>query len=299
MAQLSFDSNGLYLNNACYHEIPDDIEYGSGDWQRWAANTLKKMVSHKGFNGKDVITMISSDHVFVEQIKIPKSARDNLETKAFENVKQKLPFDPKDAMVQYIVSDGLEDSSKLDVMVIAAQREKVDRYLAIYEKAGLMVKGMSVASLAITNSYFRFFGRRSDDAKAIAILVDIGYNHSDIIICKEKKPLFARMIPIGIRQLNNGTKTEELTEEINACWRYFESSPTGGNIERLIFFSGNDVNNEICKKMGKFAEQKQIPAQIADVLAAVRIRKDCDIVLQKCDCSVDWARVFGLCLTAL
>ena len=82
MAQLSFDSNGLYLNNACYHELPDDIEYGSGDWQRWAADTIKKMVSHKGFNGKDVITMISSDHVFVEQIKIPKSDQDSLEKKA-------------------------------------------------------------------------------------------------------------------------------------------------------------------------------------------------------------------------
>lgn len=119
-------------------------------------------------------------------------------------------------MVQYITAERHESSNQLDVVVIAAQREMVDRQLAIYEKAGLMVKGMSVAPLAITNSYVRFFGRRRDDADAVVMLVDIGFNHTDTVICQHKMLLFARVIPIGVKQLNNGTRTKELTEEMMA-----------------------------------------------------------------------------------
>ena len=158
---------------------------------------------------------------------------------------------------------------------------------------------MSVSHLAIVNSYVKFFGRRNEDEKTIAMLVDTGANHSNIAICKHTNLLFARVIPVGFMRLVNGNMAEDLIEEMNACWRYFESVPGGGRIERLIFFSGRGTDNRLCKKVGQLAEKMQIPAQIADVLTAVEVRKECKIAIGRCGYKVDWARAFGLSLTKI
>ncbi len=298
MSQLALDGRCLYLHAAGYEAKPDDIVYGSGDWQRWAAKTAKELANRGGFKGKEVITAIPSDAVFIEQIKVPKSAGENLEKVAFKDIELKLPFDPTDAMVKCVVAEQQGGNGQLDVVVMAAERIKVDRILAIYEKADFKVRTMSVSPLAITNSYVQFFGRRKEDSKTIVMLVDTGANHSNIAICKHANLLFARVIPVGfMRLVDDGNMAEDLIEEMNACWRYFESVPGGGRIERLIFFSGRGTDNHLCKKVGQLAEKMQIPAQIADVLAAVEAGKECKIAIGRCGYKVDWARAFGLSLT--
>ena len=301
MAQLGFDGTRLYLYAAGREEKPEPIEPGSAEWQRWVATTAKEMINKGRFSGKQVMTAMPSDDVFIDQIKIPKAADEKIEQAVFAGIEPRLPFDSTSAMVRYVVADQQYadqqyNDGQMDVLVMVAEKKTVDRHLAIYEKAGLEICGISVWPLAMTNSYVEFFGRRNEDLKMVAMLVDIGANHSNIVVCRHKNLLFARVIQIGFKQLNDNEMVQKLMVEMDACCRYFESVSGGARIQRFIFISGRSVDRNICEKVAELAQRMQIPAQIGDVLAAVEVRPGCQFDIERRGRQVDWATAFGLSL---
>jgi type IV pilus assembly protein PilM len=299
MAQLGFDGNQFFLYAAGREERPKDIEPGSAQWQRWVASTAKEMIGSGGFSGKRVVTAMPADDVFIDQIKIPKTADEKIEKAVLAKIKPRLPFDASGAMVKYVVSDKHSGNGEMGVLVMAGQRQTVDRHLAIYEKAGLEICGISVWPLAMTNSYVKFFGRRVEDREVIAMLIDIGANHTNIVICRHSNLLLARMIKIGFRQFEYNEMIERLMDEMNACCRYFELVSDGAQINRLVLISGQSVDRIICEKVAELAKEMQIPAQIGDVLTAVQVRRGCHFDIERRGRQVDWATAFGLSLPAM
>jgi len=296
-AQLGCDSDGLYLQAAACEKIPDGIEYGSAEWQRWALGQIKQTLGKGSFKGKDVLAAIPSGEMFIDQVKVPRAAEKEIEKSAFDAVRDKLPFNADGAMIKYIHTDTSGNNGQVDVLVMAAERMTVNKHLAIYEKAGLGLKGMSVWPLAMAASYTKFFGRRAEDEHAVVMLVDIGANHGNVVICKHTNLLFARVISAGYNQLAKDISAEQFMSEIDACWRYYESLTHSRRIERLIFLAGRSVDKDICEKVAQFAQKMQVPAQIGDVLGAVQIRDGQDIGIDRRGLQVDWATTFGLSLS--
>lgn len=296
-AQLGCDGEGLYLQAAACEKIPDGIEYGSAEWQRWALGQIKQTLSEGAFKGKDVLAAIPSGEMFIDQVKVPKGGEKEIEKSAFGAVRDKLPFSADGAMIKYVHTDTAGNNGQVDVLVMAAERMTVNKHLAIYEKAGLGLKGMSVWPLAMAASYTKFFGRRTEDEHAIVMLVDIGANHGNVVICKHTNLLFARVISAGYNQMAKDISAEQFMSEIDACWRYYESLTHSRRIERLIFLAGCSADKDICEKVAQFAQKKQVPAQIGDVLGAVQIRDGQSIGVDRRGLQVDWATTFGLSLS--
>lgn len=300
VSQLGLNSKGLYLNAAAIEARPDEIEFGSGDWQRWVVDTAKRMFARGGFSGKGVIASIPSENIFIEHVKVSADASEaGLEKSVLAKIHNKLPFEPNGAMVNYVVTGSSKNGKETDVLVMAADRMIVNRQLAIYEKAGLEIKGISVWPLAMTNSYVKFFGKRSADEGVVAMLIDIDVTHTKIVINSQADLLFARVIPIGAKHLNDDESVLKLVSQADACCKYFDSLSSSQKVERLVFFSGRSAGELVCEKVSMLAERLQIPAQIGDVLAAVEIGSGCDISVDRRGCQIDWAIAFGLSLTSL
>ena len=70
VAQLGVKDKGVYLNAAVIESRPEEIKFGSGDWQRWVVDTAKKILSRGGFSGKGVIASIPSEDIFVDHIRV-------------------------------------------------------------------------------------------------------------------------------------------------------------------------------------------------------------------------------------
>ena len=180
---------------------------------------------------------------------------------------------------------------------MATEKQKIDRHLAIYEKAGLNVKSISIWPFAMANSYAAFFSRREDESNIIAMLMDVGRKHTNVVICKAKNVLFARLIPVGASELCQGEMAQKLIAEIDACGRYFESLSKDEKIERLIFLAGQNVDKSICEKIAELAKRMQVQAQIGDVLAAIDVMPGCNFVdIDRRNSKIDWTTTFGLSL---
>lgn len=290
LVQLENNGKGINLVAGSSKNLPRDVKPNSGNWQRWAIDTIREMTANGAFRGKNIIAAMPASDVFIDHIKMPKTKDDKIQDAIFSKIKQKLPFEPvkENTMIKYVPAE--QDN----LLVMATERKIIDRHLAVYEKADLQIKSIGVWPLALTNIYTTFFGRRKTDFEAIVMLACIEANCMNVAICRHKNLLFARSIPIGAKQLNDEKIITRLVLELTACKRQFASMYRNIQIERLVFLSGRAVEKDTCAKIAK---QLEMPAQMGDCMAAVEIPNPYHSGIDRRDCHVSWAVAFGLSLS--
>lgn len=305
VAQLSKNERGADLIYGWSEKRPDDIKASSGGWQRWAINVLREVTIGERFCGREVVASMPTSEVFIENIKLPESfgvsdSRD--EEFVFSKIKEKLSaeVERQDLMIRNIAT---EESG---TVVIAIERAKIDRHLAIYEEAGLSIKSLVVWPMALVNSYTNFFGRRKSDAKAVVMLICIAEDFTKVVICRHKNLLWAKLIPTGRSHLEKDRTAEKsgdledsetlsrMVLELHGCRRNFGSIYKKGQIERLIFLSSDAIEKEV---YATIAKQLEMPAQMGDCLGAVRIRDAVISGIDRRGCEENWTGAFGLSLS--
>jgi Tfp pilus assembly PilM family ATPase len=301
LAQLSNNGKGISIIASKCETCPEDIKPGSALWQRWAVEAIREAISNRRFNGKNVVAAIPAGDVFIDHIKMGSQFLNKVQNRVqmpvndekilqhiLSKIKQKLPFEPADAMIRYIPAE--QDC----LMVLATDRKIIDRHLAIYEKVGLTIRSMCVWPMALTNCYTTFFGRRQTDHEAIVMLLNIEAKYSNLVICRHKNPLWACSIPIGAQQLNDEKVVTRLAFELAACRNQLISMHPGAVIERLIFLTGLTMDASIYSTIAK---QMEIQAQMGDCLAAVETKNPFNAGVDRREPCVNWATAFGLSLS--
>lgn len=287
-AQLRDIKNGVMLLSADEQDNPVDIDFGSITWQQWAIESMHNMFTNGHFKGKDVAATIPATDVFIDVMKVPKSDESDQDKVILNKAKQKLPFDPNGAMIKYIITE--EDN----VLVMATEREKINRYLAVYEKLNLHIKSMCVWPVALTNCYCRFFGRRKVDLDSVVLLLDIGRKRTHLVVNRHKNVLYANSIHIGAKQLDEPETLNRMIMEIKAGIHKFSKIYKKAHIDRLVFMSGATVDRDICVKIAK---QLEMAAHIGDCLSAVGTSNNGQLVIDRRNCEASWATAFGLSLS--
>lgn len=301
MAQLGSNGQGLYLQSAALSSKPDTVEYGTPAWQHWAAESTRALLSENDFKGKSIVTAVPSDELFIDPIRIAASSLDRIDAIIPQKLQKRLPFPIENALFQHVVIDQGENSSSdvADVLTISINREAVNRHLAIFEKASLDVSSIGIWPTAMVNSFKNFFCRRDSEHGIVAILINVGTNHTHVVITRGPNLLFARAVSIGHSQLDQGQMVQRLFSEIDACVRYFGDSAVNCQIGRIVFLAGTGASRILCDRLAGLAETMQVPAQIGDVISAVEINNGPKCIIDRRNSKVDWATAFGLSLDGL
>lgn len=300
MAQLGTNGKGPFLQGAGLRQKPAEIAPRSPEWQRWAIDAIKQLYKEGNFKGKSVVTALPSDDLFIDPIKVSRSSLDRIDEIIVQKLKKRLPFPADNAMFQHVVIETKgSESAEVDILAIATNRESINRHLAIYEKTNLDVAGISIWPMAMIQSFTNFFCRRSSEQQTIVILLDVGTNHTNVVITRGASLLFARVMSIGFAQLEQGQMVDRLFSEIDACVRYFENSACSMMIERMVFLAGNGTNRSLVEKVAELAQKMQVPAQMGDVLSAIEINRGPECIVDRRNSNVDWAMAFGLSLDGL
>ncbi|MHC4413002.1 MAG: pilus assembly protein PilM [Planctomycetota bacterium] len=292
LVQLGKNGKSINVVAGGSENCPADIKYGSADWLKWATEVIRDMISKGGFRGREVIVSLSESEVFLDLMKMPKVKESQMDEKILAKIKQRLPFDSESVMIKHIPT---EDDS---ILVIATERQKIDRILAMYEKTNLCVQSIGVWPIALANTYARFFCRRKGDTEAIVMLLNIEIERTNVVICRAQKLLFAHSIPIGFKQLEDDEEViTTLLLELTACMKQLNVIQKNIQIERLVFFcpsSLNGISKSVCMKIAK---QLETPAQMADCLAAVKMVNLHGLGIERRDSQSSWATAFGLSLS--
>lgn len=289
LIQLENNGKTVALLGGGSKERPGGIKPGSSRWQKWVIDTVKEQTGNGNFKGREVVASVPPGDVFIDHLKTPKAPKGKIKEALISRIKQRLPYEPDQAMLQYI---STEDDN---TMVMVTEREKVNRHLAVYEQANLNIKLLGVWPLAITKTYVKFFGRRKSDVDAIVFILDIEPESCNVVICRHLMPLFARSIQIGSDHFEDEEAVKRCILELTGCRRHFSSLYKKAKIERMLFLASDSVSVTAQNAYAAIARQMELPAQMGNCIAAVETSSN-GSALERRGCNFSWATAFGLSL---
>ena len=188
----------LRLQTAVHVEIPEDVRGKPAEREAFTAEALRKMLADGGFKGRQAVTCLPASSMAVQHLRLPKMAPDEI-TKALPfEAAGKLPFDPARAVLRHVISGEVYQSqeAKMEVIVMAAPRESVERHLNTLSKAKLEVVGIHVEPTALIGCFAHLF-RRKGDEQISTMFIDMGAGSTHVVIAHGTHLVFAKHVQVG------------------------------------------------------------------------------------------------------
>src|SRR5687767_2830233 len=108
------------------------------------------------FKGKDVCASLSGNAVIVKKITLPVMTESELNESIYWEAEQYIPFDIQDVNLDYQILDpgtGPESRGSMDVLLVAAKKEKIGDYTSVIAQAGRTPIIVDVDAFALQNAY--------------------------------------------------------------------------------------------------------------------------------------------------
>jgi type IV pilus assembly protein PilM len=218
-------------------------------------NAIKKMVANGNFVGTDVISSLSNDTLKVKSLRLDTNDAKQIEATLRKEVANRFSLNADSAEVRYIIAgDAYQgDEIKNEIIIFAADNETIRDHIDILEKAALTPLSIDPVPCALFRSFQRAL-RRQADKDIVSVFVDVGSNHTTVIIGKGQQIAFIKQIPIAGNHLNRKVAEDiGITEQEAAVIRTKMKSPTDDTLDaqarQTVIDAMRDVIEELAKEV--------------------------------------------------
>lgn len=210
--QLAGRGGSHTLQHLGYHRLPPGaIAEGEVADHDLLAAEIREFWSSHAFKGKDVYLGVSNQQVVVRLLDFPRMGPEELKSALSFEAQDHIPMPLEEAYIDHVVLGPQEEGSELDrILIVAAQRDMIYRYSSAVRAAGLRLAGVDVKALSLVRSTLpeSFF-----DEGAI-LLLDIGSELTNLVVCQGGNPMLARFTPGGSDQFSQSVSdAADLSEE--------------------------------------------------------------------------------------
>jgi type IV pilus assembly protein PilM len=192
------ESGGVYtLQHVGYHRLPPGtiVEGEVADHDLLAAE-IKEFWSSHSFKGKSVILGIANQKVVVRLLDFPRMDPEDLKSAIGFEAQEHIPMPLDEVVLDHVVLGPQGEGSDQDrVLVVAAQKEMIGRYISAVRVGGLRPTSIDVKALALTRSTLpdAFF-----EEEGASLLLDVGTELTNLVITQGRNPTLTRFIPFGL-----------------------------------------------------------------------------------------------------
>lgn len=124
------------------------------EWHIKASQTLQTMSSN--FNMKDhVIATIPSSQVIIKRMRVPFTDPEKIAQIIGFEVEPLLPFPLSEALVDCIITQTVVAEKSAELLIVAVQKERVEKIKTIFDLAHVPLTGISVDILSLYNLVYR------------------------------------------------------------------------------------------------------------------------------------------------
>lgn len=209
----------------------------------FVAQELKQLFSDNKIKTKNVACALSSYSVITKKISMPFLEESALEKTINTEVENVIPFPLKDIYYSYYVMGvDAEKENTVNIQIVAAKKEIVDGYMAVFNMAGLNLQILDVDIFTVTNLIEQLYSPK--DFSVVA--VDIGASVTNIAILKGENIEFTREILMGGKYLTN-----QIEKTTKLSYREAEEKKITGDsdvlylFEDFIFNIASEINKTI------------------------------------------------------
>jgi type IV pilus assembly protein PilM len=185
------------------------------------ADAIRRLFDRKIFKAKDVAASLSGSAVIVKKISLPTMTEAELYESIYWEAEQYIPFDVQDVNLDYQILDTTTPDNKgtMDVLLVAAKKEKIADYTGVIVQAGRTPSIVDVDAFALQNAYEANYGT---DPSAVVVLLNAGASAINVNIIAGDQSVFTRDISIG-----GNAYTEALQREMNLSFETAEQVKCG------------------------------------------------------------------------
>lgn len=157
------------------------------------AKALSDFFDESGFSTPNVVVALPETSVFTRVIKVPKMSMKELKSAMSYEAEQYIPVPLKDVNFDFqVLNDPTADKDNMNVLLVAATKTLVNKYVKIIKDARLIPAGLEPETLALS----RVVGDREDQPNP-SVIVSIDSDVSNIIITYKGIVRFTRNIGTG------------------------------------------------------------------------------------------------------
>jgi type IV pilus assembly protein PilM len=201
---------------------PDSIVDGAIIDSGAVSEAIRRVFEQKAFKTKEVAASLSGNAVIVKKINLPVMTAAELSESIFWEAEQYIPFDIQDVNIDYQILDpgtGSESKGTMEVLLVAAKKEKIADYTGVISQAGRVPVVVDVDAFALQNAFEVNYGL---DASTVVVLLNAGASAININILSGGQSVFTRDISIG-----GNSYTEAVQKELNLPFESAEQAKKG------------------------------------------------------------------------
>jgi type IV pilus assembly protein PilM len=251
---------------------PDSIVDGAIIDGTAVADAIKRLFENKAFKTKEVAASLSGNAVIVKKINLPVMTEAELSESIYWEAEQYIPFDIQDVNLDYQILNagtGGEAQGTMEVLLVAAKKEKIADYTGVISQAGRTPVVVDVDAFALQNAYEVNYGL---EAEQVVVLLNAGASAINVNILVGDQSVFTRDISTGgnayteavqkelnlpfeaAEQLKKGqpvegatvedaqpvlqTMNENVVMEVQKTFDFFKASATSDRIDRIVLSGG-------------------------------------------------------------
>ena len=205
---------------------PDSIVDGAIIDGAAVADSIRRVFENKHFKTKEVAASLSGNAVIVKKINLPVMTEAELAESIYWEAEQYIPFDIQDVNLDYQILDagtGEGSGGTMDVLLVAAKKEKIADYTGVISQAGRTPVIVDVDAFALQNAYEVNYGL---DPQQVVVLLNAGASAININIVTGDQSVFTRDISMG-----GNSYTEAVQKELNLPFESAEQLKRGQPVD--------------------------------------------------------------------
>jgi type IV pilus assembly protein PilM len=208
---------------------PDSIVDGAIIDGAAVSDAIRRLFDGRGIKTKDVAASLSGNAIIVKKITLPVMSEAELAESIYWEAEQYIPFDIQDVNLDYQILDVPDAAAKgtMDVLLVAAKKEKIADYTGVIAQAGRTAVVVDVDAFALQNAYEVNYGV---DPAAVIVLLNAGASATNINILSGDRSVFTRDVSIG-----GNAYTEALQRELNLPYELADQLKRGIPVDGTTF----------------------------------------------------------------
>jgi len=209
---------------------PDSIVDGAIIDGAAVSDAIRRLFENKAFKTKEVAASLSGNAVIVKKISLPVMTEAELAESIYWEAEQYIPFDIQDVNIDYQILDagtGPDSKGTMDVLLVAAKKEKIADYTGVISQAGRLPVIVDVDAFALQNAYEVNYGI---NPQAVVVLLNAGASAININIVSGDQSVFTRDVSMG-----GNAYTEAVQKELNLPFDSAEKLKKGIPVDNVSF----------------------------------------------------------------
>jgi type IV pilus assembly protein PilM len=224
---------------------PDSIVDGAIIDSTAVADAIRRLFdANKSFKSKDVCASLSGNAVIVKKITLPVMTESELGESIYWEAEQYIPFDIQDVNLDYQILDpgtGPDSRGSMDVLLVAAKKEKIGDYTSVIAQAGRTPLIVDVDAFALQNAYEVNYGL---EPGKVVVLLNAGASAININILQGDQSVFTRDISMG-----GNAYTEAVQKELDLPFESAEQLKKGIPVDGATFEEAQPVLRAITENV--------------------------------------------------